>query len=310
MGKFFNMDNKFFQFMSRVADLIILNLLCIVCCLPIITIGASISSMYYVTLKMVRDEESYIVKGYFHAFRQNFKQSIPITLIMVISGAVLAMDFSIVRNSLQGTMSSVLHVIFMMMAVFYLLIFIYIHPLLAKFYNTVKNTFTNALLMGIRHLPYTALMILITAAPIILLLLIPSAEMQSMFLLFLILLGGATVAYCKSFFLVKIFDNYIPAEPEEAETDTFAASQTEAPVPFSFAEKFGSQSQASVPSDGTETPEIQEIPDDAETADASDAAGEAEAAEVTEGKDNVEVPDPSGSAEQRTDDAPDKGAQE
>ena len=51
MDRFFNMDNKFFTFMSRVADLIILNLLCIVCCIPVVTIGPSIAAMFYVTLK-------------------------------------------------------------------------------------------------------------------------------------------------------------------------------------------------------------------------------------------------------------------
>ena len=64
MDRFFNMDNKFFTFMSRVADLIILNLLCIVCCIPVVTIGPSIAAMFYVTLKMVRNEESYIVRGF------------------------------------------------------------------------------------------------------------------------------------------------------------------------------------------------------------------------------------------------------
>ena len=58
MDRLFNMDNKFFVFMGKIADLIILNLLCLVCCLPIVTAGASITAMFYVTLKMVRNEES------------------------------------------------------------------------------------------------------------------------------------------------------------------------------------------------------------------------------------------------------------
>ena len=66
MNRFFNMDNKFFTFMGRIADLIILNLLCIVCCIPIVTIGPAITAMFYVTMKMVRNEEAYIVKGFFH----------------------------------------------------------------------------------------------------------------------------------------------------------------------------------------------------------------------------------------------------
>ena len=65
MGRLFNMDNKFFTFMSRVADLCILNVLCIIFCIPVITAGASITAMFYVTMKMVRNEEAYIVKGFF-----------------------------------------------------------------------------------------------------------------------------------------------------------------------------------------------------------------------------------------------------
>ena len=154
MDRFFNMDNKFFTFMSRVADLIILNLLCIVCCIPVVTIGPSIAAMFYVTLKMVRNEESYIVRGFFKSFKQNLKQGIVINLIMLAAALLLYFDISICRST-PGTIGKVLMVLFMMILVVYLMIFLYIYPVLAKFYNTIKNTFTNAFLMSIRHLPYS-----------------------------------------------------------------------------------------------------------------------------------------------------------
>lgn len=187
MDRFFNMDNKFFTFMSRVADLIILNILCIVCCIPIVTIGPSISAMFYVTMKMVRNEESYIVRGFFKSFKQNLKQGIVINLIMLAAAVLLAIDISICRGT-AGSLGKVLLVIFMMILVVYLMLFMYIYPVLAKFYNTIKNTFTNAFLMSIRHLPYTALMILISAAPA-LAFFIPSAQLQSTVILLLVLLG-------------------------------------------------------------------------------------------------------------------------
>ena len=65
MNRFFSMDNKFFVFMGKVADLCLLNLICLVCCIPIVTAGASITALYYVTLKMVRNEESYIFRSFF-----------------------------------------------------------------------------------------------------------------------------------------------------------------------------------------------------------------------------------------------------
>ena len=68
MGRFFSMDNKFFTFMNKVADLCILYIICLGCCIPIVTAGASITAMYYVTLKMVRNEEAYIVRSFFKSF--------------------------------------------------------------------------------------------------------------------------------------------------------------------------------------------------------------------------------------------------
>lgn len=213
MERFFNMDNKFFTFMSRVADLVILNVLCILCCLPIVTAGASITAMFYVTLKMVRNEESYIVRSFFKSFKQNFKQSVVINLIMLTAAVLLYFDLTICR-SLEGTMGKVLTLVFMFLLLLYVMLFIYIYPVLSKFYNTIRNTFTNAFLMSLRHLPYTFLMILITALPAALFF-IPNAQVQSFGLLFLIMMGPSTLAYINSRFLVKIFDNYIPKEEED-----------------------------------------------------------------------------------------------
>ncbi len=213
MGNLFNMDNKFFSAMGRVADLIILNLLTILCCIPIVTIGPAVTAMYYTTMKMARNEESYIVRGYFHSFKENLKQGILINLVMLIAGIILAIDLYIVNGD-SGTTGRIMFFIFLIMVVFYLFVYIYIYPVLAKFYNTVRNTFRNAVLMSIRHLPYTLLMFVITLLPVAILF-IPVAQLQSIFLMLFVLMGPALIAFAKSYFLVKIFDNYIPKEEEE-----------------------------------------------------------------------------------------------
>ena len=192
MNNIFNPDNKFFSFMGRVADLMILNLLCIVCCIPVVTAGPAIAAMYYITLKMARNEESYVVKGFFHSFKQNLKQGIVIQIIMLLLGIVLAFDLFV-----------------------YAMLFLWIYPVLAKFFNTTKNLFRNSILMSIRHLPYTILMMVITAAPVLLGIFV--AQAFPFMILFYIMLGFATVAYINSRFFVKLFDNYIP---EDAGKDT------------------------------------------------------------------------------------------
>ena len=99
----------------------------------------------------------------------------------------------------------------------------YVFPLLAKFYNTVKNTIRNALLMSLRHLPYTILMLLINIAPIIAMLL--NTMIFSYGILAYFLLGFSTLAFANSFFLVKIFDKYIPQD-EDAEEEKDADDWT------------------------------------------------------------------------------------
>lgn len=219
MGRLFNMDNKFFTFMGKVADLIILNLICVLCCLPIVTIGPSLTALHYVTMKMVRNEESYIVKNFFKSFKENFKQATIINLIMLVVGIMLFLDINIVKR-MSGKLYSGLFVVFIAFLLLYMLVFLYIYPVLAKFYNTIKHTFINAFLMSIRHLPYTFVMLVITLLPIGIFF-IPSLQLQSTCLMLLLIMGPAVIAYLNGHFLVRIFDNYIPKE-EDAQEETLS----------------------------------------------------------------------------------------
>ena len=213
MNRFFSMDNKFFVFMGKVADLCLRNLVCLACCIPIVTAGASITALYYVTLKMVRNEESYIFRSFFKSFKQNFRQATIIHLIMVAAAVLLYLDTNIVKV-MGEPMSQIMSVIFAVFTLVYAMILLYLYPILAKFYNSVKNTFTNAILMAIRHLPYTIIMLIICALPL-LIFFVPSLQMQMTLILLLLLFGMAVIAYLNSFFLVKIFDKYIPENSEE-----------------------------------------------------------------------------------------------
>ena len=215
MDRFFNMDNKFFTFMSRVADLMILNLITIACCVPIVTIGPALTALFYMTMKMMRNEESYIVRGYFKSFKENLKQGIIINLIMLAAGLLLFMDFRIAQG-MEGNMSRVMYFLLAFILLIYLMIFVYVYPVLAKFYNTIRNTFVNAFLMSVRHLPYTLLMILVTVLPFVLFF-TGSAQIQSIELGLSMLLGISGIAFINSWFLVRIFDNYIPKESAEEE---------------------------------------------------------------------------------------------
>ena len=205
MKNLFSIDGGFFGAMDKLANVFWLNILFLICCLPIFTIGASTTAMFYVTLKMVRNEDCYITKSFFRSFKQNFKQATGIWILAMIVGGIFFADMRILQTG-DMPINKIIMVIVMAMSVIYTFVMTYIFPLLAKFDNTVKNTIRNALLMSIRHFPWTVLLIVCIVLPFIL----------SYFILYLVpillLIGGAGIAYGTSFIYMKIFDQYISAD--------------------------------------------------------------------------------------------------
>lgn len=212
LGGIFNVDSKFSVFMSRVFDLIVLNVIACVCSIPLFTVGANLTALYYVTLKMAKNEESYIIRAYFKSWKENFKQATIIWLFSAVLGIVLLVDL-IMSNRMGGTVSTVMKYIFMVIMVLFLFFFTYVFPVLAQFYNTTKNTMRNAILMSITHLPYTILMLLVTFGPFILAILIP--EVFVWYTLYALLGGLSVPALVNSYMFKKIFAKYMPKEEEE-----------------------------------------------------------------------------------------------
>ena len=211
MGKIFSLDSPFVQFMNKVADIMWLNILFIICCIPVITIGASLTAMYYVTLKMVRNEESYITKGFFKSFKQNFVQATVIWIIALAAGGLLVFDYYVMSGKLgispgEGTVTTVMQVMLIAVLIFYVFTFTFVFPLLSKFDNTTRNTLKNAFLMSIRHFPVTLASVAIMIVTALLIIYVPIMLLFSIFLLF------SLAAYSCSFMYVKVFDNYIPKE--------------------------------------------------------------------------------------------------
>lgn len=210
MGKFFDVDGPFLVGLTKVADVFILNLLLILCSLPVFTFGAAYTAMYYVTLKMVKDEDCYTVRSFFKSFRQNFKQATVIWLLILAVGGVLALDLRVMNGEVQGVVVSdgvakVMSVLLIAAALLFILAVTYVFPVLSRFENTTRNTLINSLLMGIRHFPKTILIIIINVAPLVLMYLQPRA-------LILVLVIFGLTAYINSYFFSDIFKLYMPKE--------------------------------------------------------------------------------------------------
>lgn len=207
MKKFFSLDNPFMIFMSHLTDVIVLNVVCLICCIPVVTIGASITAMHYVTLKMVKEEEGYIVKGFFKSFKQNFKQATIIWLCFLAITAVFFLDFRLLKVMNLGT-TSIWGIVITSIYLFVCLTTMYVFPVLSRFENSVRNTLKNAFFMSVLHIIKTIVMAIIYVLPYILLPL--HVTMIAVFLL----IGAAGPAYINSYIWKSIFKKYEPEEEE------------------------------------------------------------------------------------------------
>ncbi len=205
MDRIFNLDNPFFRFIGKLVDVVFLNLLWVIFSLPIVTIGASTTAMYYVTLKLVRDREGYIFMSFFKAFKQNFKQSTIIWIILLLAATILGTDIYVVYK-MEASYANILLALFVGISVIVFFTFIYIFPLQAQFANPVKQTFKNALLIATKHLPWTILLALIT---------IVGGFLIYIFAVIGILFGFGLIAFMNSYIFNKIFLKYIPEEEIE-----------------------------------------------------------------------------------------------
>lgn len=159
MRDIFNIEEPLMGFLTKITNSVYLNLLWLICCLPIVTIGASTTALFYVTLKLAKNEEGNLTKAFFYSFKENFKQSTIIWLILLIVGIVLAFDgYVFYRMRFENVFWTIAAAVFLIAVAAYLIILMYIFPLLARFDNTTLAMFKNSIMLGMRFLLCTAIM--------------------------------------------------------------------------------------------------------------------------------------------------------
>lgn len=206
MNNLFKFEGGLITILSRIADLLILNILFILCCIPIITIGPAITALYSITLKLVKNEEGYIFKGFFKAFKDNFKMSLIVWLILLLPTGVLIFDYYIFLKN-PHMLGNVLPYVFIGLGVIYSICITYIFPFIARFENTLWITFKNSILIALLNLPYTLLLVLVNCGlPLLSLFVLPP---QYVILLW-IFCGFSLPAIINSFIFRKIFAKYEP----------------------------------------------------------------------------------------------------
>ena len=214
--RLFSYDSKFSQIMLKLCYGCYLNLLWMVCSLPVFTAGAATAALYDVTLRIAREEEPPLTTRFFKAFLENFRQATTVWLILLGIGALLGADGYILYHLYKSTAGMVSVIctlglaLIIVAAIAYVIVLLYVFPLVASVKNTNFAMLKNALLIGIHYLFCTILVFAIHFAMFFAVVAVFTP---------LIVFGEGLCALLSSYLLGKVIRacSYDPAEEGEGQ---------------------------------------------------------------------------------------------
>lgn len=207
MKEIFSLNSPWVQRFAMLTNLVALNLLWLICCVPVFTAGAATSALYYAVFQYHSKEDDAIFRPFFRGFKAGFKQA---TLLLLPLLTVLALlVFDIVYMAAHGTGIVVLFLL-IVLACIVVGVMVHLFPLIARFDMSVKALLRTAFSLAMLHLPATVTVIALTFLPVVLLVFYPS-----FFLRIGVLWAGiwfSLIAYIFGKFLLKIWDKHAPAD--------------------------------------------------------------------------------------------------
>ena len=199
----FRSDSRLIRFLTKVCDLLFLNIALVLSCCTVVLSGAAVTALYSVTLKMVREEDDTPVKSFLRALRENFVPSSFAAVLLLVDVTLLA----VLRAVLYADTLLIPPAVFVLLsiaAVFLATLLSYLFPLLARYENTFLKHLGNAAKLAVANLPVTVLVTAVNLLPLLLAILIPAA--LGVVFAFWFLFGFAAGAWVNSFYLNRIFE--------------------------------------------------------------------------------------------------------
>ena len=204
MGRFFNYDSPLFSSINKIVDCVFLSLLWFVFSIPIVTMGASTSALYYVANKSLRHSRGYIFREFWSGFKSSFKQSTIFWIIAVVIGIVLYVDSVLLDYMLpEGGMLTIAKAFFYAMLLLLILLTLYVLPYIARFELDLKSIVKNCVFMALRHIGWTLLLAVIALVCFFIVFIIPFIA---------IFFVPAVDALLSSLILEHIFKKYMSKE--------------------------------------------------------------------------------------------------
>lgn len=207
MGKIFNPESPLMKFLENAADLILLNVLWLVCCIPVFTIGPSTTAMCCVTRGMAKGDWPPVIKTFFREFRNNFKQGVAVFLALAIPVGLVCFYLLIAASGGLDETPLLKYLSYVAIA-FIGFVCSYVYPLLATFDNTVGHTLKNAVILPLANPILAVIVTGLNLLPLILYLV--NELLLFRWGLFWLLIGGALTSYINMRLLGKFFQRLLP----------------------------------------------------------------------------------------------------
>ena len=200
----FSPDSKFMTVVSRFADLLLLNLVFLLTCLPVFTIGAAVTALYTMCFRLMREEYSGLLRSYFSAFKSNFRQATCIWLLLLLIVCPALFYFYVLFS--MDSLLRYFGFLFILISLLAAMTASYVFPWLSQFENTTGQALKNALILSISHLPRTLAIVAINLVPVIVFFISPELFLQVSFLW--VALYSAAAAYMNTGLLWHVFKPY------------------------------------------------------------------------------------------------------
>lgn len=204
-----NEDNVIHIFLNKLGDIIVANLLFLLCCIPIITIGPALTALYHCMLRTVKGNNNGTTKTFFRAFKENFRQSLIVWLGLLAVGFILFLNIRFLQNT-ASVVSKPLFYVSLGIAGLVIILALYIFPVIAAFANTTVNLLKNAYVFAFLHFPSTLAIAVITILPMFMT--YRDIKLMPLYACCWFFFGFGLIAYVNSLLLYRMFKPFLEKE--------------------------------------------------------------------------------------------------
>ena len=150
---------------KAIGDVVIISLLFVLFCLPVVTVGVSISALYYTVYRRYTKKSDDISRDFISAVKANLKNGIIIHIIYSVYSAIAGFNIYFAFFGFRGIKLPEWYTLISFIPVLPLVFTLpFLYPLVARFSNSVKETIKNSFTLCMVNFPKFLLIWLIAAA--------------------------------------------------------------------------------------------------------------------------------------------------